>query len=106
MPRIRIPRPFDHADWLFEVKLDGFRALASRVISAGSSHGAATSSRSSRYSLRKSPTASTLKMRFLGGEVVCDDGISLIEPMLSGQAFEGKSAPRVQTVRSIDLPAI
>jgi hypothetical protein len=28
MPLIRIPAPFDHPDWLFEVKLDGFRALA------------------------------------------------------------------------------
>jgi bifunctional non-homologous end joining protein LigD len=28
MPLIRIPGPFDHPDWLFEMKLDGFRALA------------------------------------------------------------------------------
>jgi bifunctional non-homologous end joining protein LigD len=28
MPLVRIPEPFDHADWLFEVKHDGFRALA------------------------------------------------------------------------------
>ena len=25
---LRIPEPFDHPDWLFELKLDGFRALA------------------------------------------------------------------------------
>jgi bifunctional non-homologous end joining protein LigD len=28
MPLVRIPEPFDHTDWLFELKHDGFRALA------------------------------------------------------------------------------
>jgi len=28
MPLVRIPEPFDHPDWLYEVKHDGFRALA------------------------------------------------------------------------------
>ena len=28
MPLVRIPEPFDHPDWLLEVKYDGFRALA------------------------------------------------------------------------------
>jgi bifunctional non-homologous end joining protein LigD len=28
MPLVRLPEPFDHPDWLFEVKYDGFRALA------------------------------------------------------------------------------
>ncbi len=28
MPLVRIPEPFDGVDWLFEVKHDGFRALA------------------------------------------------------------------------------
>jgi ATP-dependent DNA ligase len=28
MPLVRIPEPFDHSDWLFELKHDGFRALA------------------------------------------------------------------------------
>ena len=28
MPLLRVPEPFDHPDWLFEVKHDGFRALA------------------------------------------------------------------------------
>jgi bifunctional non-homologous end joining protein LigD len=28
MPLIRVKRPFDHPDWLFELKHDGFRALA------------------------------------------------------------------------------
>jgi bifunctional non-homologous end joining protein LigD len=28
MPLVRIPEPFDHPDWLFEIKHDGFRALA------------------------------------------------------------------------------
>ncbi len=27
MRLIRRPEPFDHADWIFELKLDGFRAL-------------------------------------------------------------------------------
>jgi bifunctional non-homologous end joining protein LigD len=28
MRLLRIPKPFDHPDWLYEVKFDGFRALA------------------------------------------------------------------------------
>ena len=28
MSLVRIPDPFDHPDWLFELKYDGFRALA------------------------------------------------------------------------------
>jgi hypothetical protein len=28
MPLLRLAQPFDHPDWLFEVKHDGFRALA------------------------------------------------------------------------------
>src|SRR5262245_18621410 len=28
MPLVRLPEPFDHPDWLFELKHDGFRALA------------------------------------------------------------------------------
>ena len=28
MPLVRLPEPFDHPDFLYEVKFDGFRALA------------------------------------------------------------------------------
>jgi hypothetical protein len=28
MPLVRIPEPFDHDQFLFELKQDGFRALA------------------------------------------------------------------------------
>jgi ATP-dependent DNA ligase len=28
MPLVRLADPFDHPDWLFELKHDGFRALA------------------------------------------------------------------------------
>jgi bifunctional non-homologous end joining protein LigD len=28
MPLTRLPAPFDHPDWIFELKYDGFRALA------------------------------------------------------------------------------
>jgi ATP-dependent DNA ligase len=28
MRLLRIPEPFDHADWVFEPEMDGFRALA------------------------------------------------------------------------------
>jgi bifunctional non-homologous end joining protein LigD len=28
MPLARLHAPFDHDDWLFELKYDGFRALA------------------------------------------------------------------------------
>jgi ATP-dependent DNA ligase len=28
MPLVRLPEPFDHPDWVFELKHDGFRAVA------------------------------------------------------------------------------
>jgi hypothetical protein len=28
MPLVRLPEPFDSPDWIFEIKYDGFRALA------------------------------------------------------------------------------
>jgi ATP-dependent DNA ligase len=28
MPLVSMPEPFDHPEWLFELKHDGFRALA------------------------------------------------------------------------------
>jgi bifunctional non-homologous end joining protein LigD len=28
MPLARLPEPFDHTDWIYELKYDGFRALA------------------------------------------------------------------------------
>ena len=28
MRLLRVPEPFDHPEWLYEVKFDGFRALA------------------------------------------------------------------------------
>ena len=28
MPLVRVPEQFDYADWLFELKYDGFRCLA------------------------------------------------------------------------------
>jgi bifunctional non-homologous end joining protein LigD len=28
MPLVKIPQPFDHPGWLYEIKYDGFRALA------------------------------------------------------------------------------
>ncbi|HEU5256528.1 MAG TPA: hypothetical protein VFU28_11090 [Vicinamibacterales bacterium] len=28
MPLVRFPKPFDHGDFLYEIKYDGFRALA------------------------------------------------------------------------------
>jgi ATP-dependent DNA ligase len=27
MPLVRIPEPSDHDEWLFELKLDGFRSM-------------------------------------------------------------------------------
>ena len=31
MRLLRIPEPFDHPDFVYEVKFDGFRAIPSRV---------------------------------------------------------------------------
>ena len=37
MQFLRIPEPFDNPDWIFELKMDRFRALAHAYIAASSS---------------------------------------------------------------------
>jgi len=32
MPLVRIPEPFDHREWLYEIKHDGFGAVAIRDV--------------------------------------------------------------------------
>jgi len=34
MPLARLAEPFDHPEWLFELKYDGFRALAHIEVSS------------------------------------------------------------------------
>jgi bifunctional non-homologous end joining protein LigD len=73
MPLRRRPTPFDHPDWVFELKLDGFRALA--VIRHGrcqliSRNGHAFNS---FEQLRKELTAPGDGQTVIDGEIVCLD---------------------------------
>ena len=73
MPPSRKPAPFDHPDWIFELKYDGFRSLA--VIQNGrceliSRNGHAFSS---FENLRRAMTSPYDGKTVLDGEIVCLD---------------------------------
>jgi bifunctional non-homologous end joining protein LigD len=85
MPLVRIPEPFDHPDWFFELKHDGFRALAyveghrCRLVSRRGHTFA-------KWDLLCEEIAHSIKaMRaVLDGELVClgDDGRALFHRLL------------------------
>jgi bifunctional non-homologous end joining protein LigD len=74
MRLLRVPQPFDHADFIYELKLDGFRALAHvergrcRLVSRNGYEFA-------RWSLLKQEIADTIRAdsAILDGEIVCFD---------------------------------
>jgi bifunctional non-homologous end joining protein LigD len=85
MPLQRLRQPFDHPEWVFEVKHDGFRALACIEISAArlvSRHGNTFKS----FSGLCASLAAEVKARdcVLDGEICCigPDGRSLFDPLL------------------------
>ena len=73
MPLARLPEPFDHPDWLFEIKYDGFRVLAyidrdCRLVSRNNYTYKA-------YGELAAEVAGTVrKAAVLDGEIVCLDG--------------------------------
>jgi bifunctional non-homologous end joining protein LigD len=85
MPLVRISEPFNDPEWIFELKLDGFRALASvenrqcRLVS-----------RNGHTFRRFDPlcaaiaTELTISDAILDGEIVCpdEDGRSRFNPLL------------------------
>jgi hypothetical protein len=113
MPLVRIPEPFDHPDWFFELKHDGFRALAyveghrCRLVSRRGHTFA-------KWDLLCEEIAHSIKaMRaVLDGELVClgDDGRALFHRLLyrrdwpSFFAFDllevdGRGPPRPALIR-------
>jgi bifunctional non-homologous end joining protein LigD len=85
MPLVRIAAPFDHSDWVFELKHDGFRALAQIT-----GHRCDLLSRR-RHIYRQFPQlaeelAHSVRVHeaILDGEIVClgDDGRSLFNRLL------------------------
>jgi len=73
MPLLRKPAPFDHPEWIFELKLDGFRSLAviqNRQCQLISRNGHPFNSFDS---LRKSLTVPYDGKTVLDGEIVCLD---------------------------------
>jgi bifunctional non-homologous end joining protein LigD len=73
MPLLRRPLPFDHPEWIFELKYDGFRSLAviqngrTQLISRNGNHF------SSFDDLRKGLTLPVTRKTVLDGEIVCLD---------------------------------
>src|SRR5688572_23544060 len=84
MPLMRAAQPFDHPDWLFELKHDGFRALA--YLSRGGC--SLISRRGNTYKsvgpLRESLSILRAKDAVLDGEIVCLDqqGRSVFKELL------------------------
>jgi bifunctional non-homologous end joining protein LigD len=89
MPFVRLPEAFNDADWLFELKLDGFRALA--YIEHGT---CALVSRNGhtlrRFAALAQHLADTLPVRtaILDGEIVCldADGRSVFNRVMCSRA--------------------
>jgi bifunctional non-homologous end joining protein LigD len=73
MPLSRKPAPFDHPEWVFELKYDGFRSLA--VIQNGRTELISRNGHpfNSFDTLRKALTAPGDGKSVLDGEIVCLD---------------------------------
>src|SRR5437763_14996216 len=73
MPLSRRPAPFDHPDWIFELKYDGFRSLA--VIQNGRAQLISRNGHpfSSFEALRKALTSLHQDKTVIDGEIVCLD---------------------------------
>ena len=73
MPLLRRPVPFDHPEWIFELKYDGFRSLA--VIQNGRTQLISRNGNpfSSFEDLRKGLTLPVTRKTVLDGEIVCLD---------------------------------
>jgi bifunctional non-homologous end joining protein LigD len=73
MPLSRRPAPFDHPEWVFELKYDGFRSLA--VIQNGRCQLISRNGHpfNSFDTLRKAMTAPGDGKTVLDGEIVCLD---------------------------------
>ena len=89
LPRIaplklkRIPKPFDHPEWVFELKHDGFRGLA--YISDGACQLISSNSRTFKKFPPLSEALAKLRVTdaILDGEIVCldDKGNSLLNEL-------------------------
>ncbi len=72
MPLSRKPLPFDHPEWIFELKYDGFRSLA--VIQNGRAELISRNAHLFSFdSLRKDLAVPCSGQTVLDGEIVCVD---------------------------------
>jgi bifunctional non-homologous end joining protein LigD len=73
MPLSRRPLPFDHPEWIFELKYDGFRSLT--VIQNGRTQLISRNGNpfNSFADLRKGLTLPLARKTVLDGEIVCLD---------------------------------
>src|SRR5512146_584819 len=88
MPLVRLPDPFDDPDWIFEIKYDGFRALA--YINRGTcSLVSRTGHTFRRFAALAQHLADNLRIQdgILDGEIVCldDEGRSQFNRLMFGR---------------------
>jgi bifunctional non-homologous end joining protein LigD len=86
--RLRLVRqPFDHPDYIFELKHDGFRAIA--YLQNGECKLISRNLKMMRFeSLKKSLAALPVKNAVIDGEIICLDqnGVSQFNQLLNGKA--------------------
>src|ERR1700733_8180649 len=71
MPLSRKPVPFDHPEWIFELKYDGFRSLA--VIQNGRTELISRNGNPFSFDLRKTLVCPHNGKTVIDGEIVCVD---------------------------------
>ena len=97
MPLVRKPLPFDHPEWIFELKYDGFRSLA--VIQNDRTQLISRNGHPFSFDLRVPLQAGKT---VLGGEIVCVDEQG--EPQFRGFDFQQVIRGRLSCTRAAHLP--
>ena len=100
MRLLRIPEPFDHPDWLFEVKFDGFRALAHVT-----GHHCQLVSRNGHtfkswpYLAEEIAHAVRARSAVIDGEIVCLDATVVVGLRICCSAASGRTFWRLMCCR-------
>jgi len=97
MPLLRRPLPFDHPEWIFELKYDGFRSLA--FIQNGRTQLISRNGNpfSSFEDLRKGLTLPVTRKTVLDGEIVCLD-----TSYLSGSGIKNLSLAGIRVISRVN----
>jgi ATP-dependent DNA ligase len=92
MRLVRRPKPFDHPDWIYEIKCDGFRAFA--YIDRGNCQIVSQRPNDARRFDALSASIAELRIdnAIIDGEIVClgADGRSLFQALGREKTFESR----------------